>query len=690
MALAAAVFATVVVALVVIAYIYDYDTLVPFLESTVEKATGRELTVEGSMEPKIGVSPSVKIGRTRMQNAEWGSRPDMIVLKGLEIQIALFPLLRGEIDIKRLVLIEPDILVEIDKSGRSNFEFGETVQTPPPETASDAPGFALPEIRHLEIRDGRLSYRDARNGTVCLLEAESMSLKDTGKPDSLGFTFRGSYNDRRFELSGQTGMLETLFDKNSPWDADLVLKTPNLEVSAQGTLLNIYDFGGYDLNFVVAGGTLSEMPAIEGLADWVSPDLKASFNISDPAPGVLKVQQLDATWDKDDLQGALEIDYSQTTPAMRVSLSSKHLDLRPWTSGDGLNDDKAGEKENAERSDDNPNKVFPSQPLELGILETFDGVFDIEVGKLLALSWALTDLSLKVNIRKGRLAVDPIVSGIGGGRLEGSLAIASRNKSVEVDASLKIDALDLGRMLQDMGVKSEIDGELDGTLALRGAGGSVAEILGGANGKATLSMEDGRFEKKELGLLGFELLSAFVELVNPFHEKREAATIHCLYTGIDIVEGKAKFNAMICDFADMVVTGNGEIDLATERLNLSFQTSPKKSLLGIGLSAGELTKLVKLSGTLRSPSLGADPLRSSILVGKAVGGALVYGPAGLAVGLLKLGNAKENPCASLLHPVQENASAEKEKKNIGQKAADGVKGVVKGTGNAVKSIFKGR
>ncbi len=690
MAVAAAVFATVFVALAVIAFKYDYDTLVPLLESTVEKATGRELSVEGGIEPKIGLAPSFRIGKTRLQNAEWGSRPDMVVLKGLEIQIGLLSLLRGKIDIERLVLIEPDILMELDKSGRSNFEFGETAPSSPQETASDNSGLAVPDIGYVEIRDGRFTYRDAKDGTVHLLQAELMSLKHTGRTGTLELAFKGAYGDRRFELSGKTGTLNVLLDKNEPWEADLVLKTPNLEVSAQGTLRDVYDFGGYDLHFVVSGGALSEFPFFSDLPDWISQDLKTSFQMSDPSPRVLKVEQLEAAWDQDDLKGALEIDFSQKPPAMSASLSSKHLDLQPWIDENNRNDKKPEENRNAKPSTGNPEKVFSSRPIDLGVLEATDGVFDIEVGKLLGLFCALDDLSLKADIQSGRLTVDPVVSGIGGGRLEGSFAVASRNKSVETDMTLKIDTLDVGEMLRDMGVESKIDGEIDGTLALRGAGGSVAEILAGANGKAALSMEDGKFEMRELGLLKLELLSAFAELIYPFSKKKDTSIIHCLYAGIDIVEGTAKFNAMIGDFADLVVTGNGEIDLATERLNLSFQTSPKKSILGIGLSAGELTKLVKLSGTLQSPSLGVDPLRSTIVVGKAVGGALIYGPAGLAVGLLKLGSANDNPCASLLQPGQENASAEKEKKSIGQKAAAGVKDAFNGAGSAVKSLFRGR
>ena len=46
----------------------------------------------------------------------------MVRLKVLEIEVKLFPLLFGNIQVKRLILVEPDILLETDRKGRGNWE----------------------------------------------------------------------------------------------------------------------------------------------------------------------------------------------------------------------------------------------------------------------------------------------------------------------------------------------------------------------------------------------------------------------------------------------------------------------------------------------------------------------------------------------------------------------------------------
>ena len=55
-----------------------------------------------------------------LENVSWGSRPELVKIKRLELQVALLPLIRGDIDVRRFILVEPDILLERDKSGRWN------------------------------------------------------------------------------------------------------------------------------------------------------------------------------------------------------------------------------------------------------------------------------------------------------------------------------------------------------------------------------------------------------------------------------------------------------------------------------------------------------------------------------------------------------------------------------------------
>ncbi len=138
---------------------YDFNKLKPRISRAVKDATGRELVLGGEIDLKIGLTPALTVEDVRFQNASWGSRPDLVMLKRLEVQVSLLPLLRGEIKVKRFVMIEPDILVETDKSGRSNIDFDvkdKARRRAPKKEAGDA---ELPQLsfERLLIKDGRLT-----------------------------------------------------------------------------------------------------------------------------------------------------------------------------------------------------------------------------------------------------------------------------------------------------------------------------------------------------------------------------------------------------------------------------------------------------------------------------------------------------------------------------------------------------
>src|SRR3990172_2269793 len=115
------------VALLVAVYIvlssYDFNHLKPQITRAAKDATGRELALTGNIDLKISFSPALVVEGVTFQNASWGSRPEMAKIKRFEVQVAVIPLISGRIEIKRLILIEPDILIETDKSGKSNLDF---------------------------------------------------------------------------------------------------------------------------------------------------------------------------------------------------------------------------------------------------------------------------------------------------------------------------------------------------------------------------------------------------------------------------------------------------------------------------------------------------------------------------------------------------------------------------------------
>ena len=141
---AALLFLVLIVAVYAFLALYDFNNLKPMIVKAVKDATGRELTIAGNIEFELGLRPTVVVEAASLQNATWGSTPDLAQVKRLEVRIAFWPLIFGKFDFARLVLVEPDVIVEFDKNGTSNFSFktsgrqkNESALSPPPLIFSD-------------------------------------------------------------------------------------------------------------------------------------------------------------------------------------------------------------------------------------------------------------------------------------------------------------------------------------------------------------------------------------------------------------------------------------------------------------------------------------------------------------------------------------------------------------------------
>ncbi len=71
---------------------YDFDHLKPEIARAVKAATGRQVTLGGDIGLTIGLAPGLTMADVSLQNAPWGSRPEMVTIKRLEVQVALVPL----------------------------------------------------------------------------------------------------------------------------------------------------------------------------------------------------------------------------------------------------------------------------------------------------------------------------------------------------------------------------------------------------------------------------------------------------------------------------------------------------------------------------------------------------------------------------------------------------------------------
>ncbi|MGE0253236.1 MAG: AsmA family protein [Alphaproteobacteria bacterium] len=138
--IALAVLAAALVAAVLLApSLIDGDDLKRTLAAEVEAATGRKLTIDGDVSVELLPTPALELASVRLANLPGAAAPDMVRLRALRVEVALWPLLSSRVEVRRLVLVEPVVELERLADGRTNWVF-----TPPSRPATPAVNEGVP------------------------------------------------------------------------------------------------------------------------------------------------------------------------------------------------------------------------------------------------------------------------------------------------------------------------------------------------------------------------------------------------------------------------------------------------------------------------------------------------------------------------------------------------------------------
>jgi hypothetical protein len=181
---AAGVVAAVLVAflalIVVLRTVVDPASLADRAEPHVSSALNRRVSI-GSADLAFFPRPEVRLLRLRIENLPDFEGMPLATVDELHLRPRLLPLLKKRVEIDRVQLVGPRLLLQVDDQGRTNF--GDFV--PASREDSDSPDTPLSlEIRGIELLDGRVAYRDAVSGRS--LQADGLWLEGSVERDAEG------------------------------------------------------------------------------------------------------------------------------------------------------------------------------------------------------------------------------------------------------------------------------------------------------------------------------------------------------------------------------------------------------------------------------------------------------------------------------------------------------------------------
>lgn len=684
----------VVLALIVIAalagliFTTDINQYKDKIVQAVQTNTGRDFQINGELRLAPSLVPTLAVEGVSLGNAPWAGAAPMLTVGRFEAEIALLPLLKKNIQLKRLLLVEPEIQLETDKNGRGNWLLGTGPGQTGPTSAGSADAVELPALAINEVRIERASIRyvDGQTAKITEVFIEEITVNSAGFSDEITITAEAAVNQVPLSLRGALGSLDALLG-NRDYPLRLNANLAGAKLDLDGRLTEPLAARGVNMRVLLEIERLSDLNPLAGSALPGIGPIRLAGTVAETGSGYA-VKSLSARIMDNELTGQAEINLSGARPALIADLAAAELDLSPFQT-QGRETAKAAGSSGAPASETLPaKKVFPSDPLPLAGLKAADVALKFKTGALITRNLTINELDLTLKLNNGKLQIAPLSAKLAGGGLNANIGLdASGGNAVLWNHAVELRQIEPGQ-LPGIKEKQLLSGaKTDITSKGKGSGASVSAIMAGLDGNLLIKTGKGRITARALESDTANALLNSLTLLNPNMSRQDASALECAVINFAIKDGIAVAdNGIGIATGKMNVLGAGNINLKTEALDLGITPRAKA---GAGFSAGQLAGLVRLGGTLAAPRARTDT-EAALTTGLKAGSAVAAGGwSALARGLLGGDTgAAQNPCDIALGvtPLKTSPSPRAEK-NTPEQKTEAIKEAVEGLGEQLKKLF---
>jgi len=227
------------------------------IEALVTDLLGRPFAIDGAFELQVLPSISVVAERVRLGNADWGSQPQMVEIGRVSVQIGLWSLVSGPVDVRSFELSDVSVLLETNADGKGNWVFGETrAPAQVAQQSAESPAAVPLVIESAKLGNVRITYRE-RGKADRVARIETLSI-GPGSDGLIAISGKGSLNEFPAAVSGELGPLNALTSGRDIRTA-IHAAVGDLQLDVKGGLGRLDPLKGADLAVKVAHPDLGTM-----------------------------------------------------------------------------------------------------------------------------------------------------------------------------------------------------------------------------------------------------------------------------------------------------------------------------------------------------------------------------------------------------------------------------------------------
>jgi len=618
----------------------NFNDFKPQIQNMVREASGRALTIEGRINLRLSLRPYLSVKGLHLANARWGGHENMIDVREMKVRIQLLPLLHGQLIVDRLLLVHPDILLETNRQGVGNWQFGAPSPRAGKASASSEASsmILLPQFHHLLLRQARVTYRDDRSGKQWRLEIPYLELGSKSDiPDApVNIHARLRYGDKTISFNGSMTSLSALM-RNRPVTMHVKAALDGMRLELDGSIERPLDASGIKLNVSMRGEHVVRFARLFGgrLPHDAPFQLRALLQ---DVPDGISLKHLRAELGDSDAKGEMLLRLDNGRPVVTATLASRQIDADAWLAGKGRVANGAVVKKTGGQ------RLFPDTPLQLDILRRIRLRLSWRVGLINWPGIQLEQVNMQLGLKDGVLRVAPFATRIAGGSVQGNLMLDAHKPPLRLDIDIHGKGIVVSRLIQ--GEEAIMGGPVDIRINVKGKGNSIAGIMGSLSGSLKSSIGKARVKTGALNLIGGDLLVNIFDKINPFSSTPPYTRLACGVMNFRIRNGLMQSDDGIAfETARMNILSGGTINLRDEEISLSIGTQPRE---GLGVSLSDMLNVVRIGGTLADPSLTVDVVKSGMLAARVAGAVATGGLSLLGESLYNRLAADRTPCKTAL------------------------------------------
>jgi uncharacterized protein involved in outer membrane biogenesis len=641
-----------VLAIVLLILFWSWDWFIPIVETQASAQLGRRVTLT-HLHVRLGRTTRVVADDVVVNNPTGfpSDIPPLARIGHLGIDIDVMAYIRQRIiSIPRIDLDQPKLEVRALADGSDNYTLRLKTSAPPKPGSPPSPS---PKLGDLTIEDGHLHAAVPKlkadfTASIATHAAEGV-VAANGQSSEITAKATGTYAGHPITASLIAGAILTVTDKTKPFPLDLHIANGDTHVALTGTIQDPLAFAGTNLALALSGSNMDALYPLTGIPIPSTPAYRISGKLNYvSATRRIHFDDFRGTVGNSDIEGTITEEPEGQKPDVTLDLASRTVDLadlggfigttpgRTTTKGTTL-----AQKRAVARSEADSDSLLPTTPISLPKLDAANIHLHYDGHHIEGRFIPLDSLIVTLDIVNGAIDVHPIIFTIGKGRVQGDIALTPQtDKTIRMKADIHFDRVDVSRLMAATHAFNGA-GAIGGRAEIASTGNSVATFLGNGNGGLAVYMAGGNLSALLIDLSGLELGKAILSALGV----PTRTNVDCMIGDFALRQGVVTTQALLVDTGEAIIGGQGDIDLKTQTIDFQMATHSKN------FSIGNLPTPIKISGTLKHPSLGVGVAQLAARGGLAV--ALGFLAAPLAIlPTIELGVGDPHKCGELVAQVK--------------------------------------